>query len=122
MRIAAHRIASVVGFNDPAAKGAIVRGIRPAEIRRSKVQWYEPCDGLGGGTGAASFATKSLAKLWSPMPESNTSSVNHLCIRCQLSGTFVRIEAPAYEEEEAGLLVSRLRGRQQLGLHLAEHP
>jgi len=39
MRIAAQRIASVVGFNDPAANGAIVRGMRPAETKRSNVQW-----------------------------------------------------------------------------------
>jgi hypothetical protein len=49
-------MASVMGFNDPAANGAIVRGMRPAEIKRSKVQWYEPWDGLDGGTGAGSLA------------------------------------------------------------------
>jgi hypothetical protein len=31
------------------------------------------------------------------------------------------IGAPAYEEEEEELLVSRWHGRQQLGLHLAEY-
>jgi hypothetical protein len=31
------------------------------------------------------------------------------------------LEAPAYEEEEEELVVSRLHGRQQLELHLAEH-
>lgn len=54
-----HRIASVMGFNDPAANGAIVRGMRPAETRRSNVQWYEPWDGSAGGTGVASFTIKS---------------------------------------------------------------
>ena len=38
MRIVAQSIASVVGFRDPAAKGAIVRGIKAADMRRSKVQ------------------------------------------------------------------------------------
>jgi hypothetical protein len=38
MRIVPQRIASVIGFSEPAAKGAMVRGMRPAEIRRSKVQ------------------------------------------------------------------------------------
>ena len=37
MRVA-HSIASVTGLREPAAKGAIVRGIRAAEISRSKVQ------------------------------------------------------------------------------------
>jgi hypothetical protein len=36
------RMASVIGFKEPAAKGAIVRGIRATDMRRSKVQWYEP--------------------------------------------------------------------------------
>lgn len=48
-----------MGFNDPAANGAIVRGMRPAETRRSNVQWYEPWDGSAGGTGVASFTIKS---------------------------------------------------------------
>jgi hypothetical protein len=39
MRIAPQRIASVMGFNDPDAKGAIVKGMREAEMRRSNVQW-----------------------------------------------------------------------------------
>lgn len=38
MRIVPQRMASVIGFKDPAAKGAIVRGIKPADMRRSKVQ------------------------------------------------------------------------------------
>lgn len=56
MRMVAQNTASIVGFREPAANGAIVRGIRPAETRRSKVQWYEPCDGEEAGVGAASFA------------------------------------------------------------------
>ena len=32
MRIVAHKIASVIGLRVPAAKGAIVRGMRAAEI------------------------------------------------------------------------------------------
>jgi len=60
MRTAPQITASVIGFTDPAAKGAIVMGMSEAEIRRSKVQWYEPCDGLGGGTLAASFAVPSI--------------------------------------------------------------
>jgi hypothetical protein len=32
-------MASMVGLREPAAKGAMVRGMRPAEMRRSKVQW-----------------------------------------------------------------------------------
>ena len=39
MRIEPQRIASMVGFKEPEANGAIVSGMRPAEIRRSKVQW-----------------------------------------------------------------------------------
>jgi hypothetical protein len=39
IRIAAQRIASVIGFKDPAANGAMVRGMRPAETKRSNVQW-----------------------------------------------------------------------------------
>lgn len=35
--------------------------------------------------------------------------------------TSLRDGAPAYEGEEVGLVVSHLRGRQQLALHLAEH-
>ena len=62
MRIVPQRIASMVGFNDPAANGAIVRGMRPAETRRSNVQWYEPCDGFAGGTGAGSFAIYTSVK------------------------------------------------------------
>jgi hypothetical protein len=42
MRIAPQRMASVVGFNEPDAKGATVNGIKATEMRRSKVQWYEP--------------------------------------------------------------------------------
>ncbi len=34
-----HRIASVAGFKEPAANGAIVKGMRAADTRRSKVQW-----------------------------------------------------------------------------------
>jgi hypothetical protein len=37
--MAPHRIASVAGFKDPEAKGAMVNGMRAAEMRRSKVQW-----------------------------------------------------------------------------------
>lgn len=39
MRIVPQRMASMTGFKEPAAKGAMVRGIRPTEMRRSKVQW-----------------------------------------------------------------------------------
>jgi len=46
----------MVGFSDPDANGAIVRGTSATAIERSKVQWYEPCDGFAGGTGAGSFA------------------------------------------------------------------
>ena len=35
----AQRIESVSGFRDPAAKGAMVKGIRPAETILSKLQW-----------------------------------------------------------------------------------
>jgi hypothetical protein len=35
----AQRIESVSGFSDPAAKGAMVKGIRPAETILSKLQW-----------------------------------------------------------------------------------
>lgn len=56
MRIAAQRRASVAGFNDPETKGATVRGMIPTAIKRSNVQWYDPWDGDGLGTGAASFA------------------------------------------------------------------
>ena len=38
MRMAPQRTASVMGFNEPEAKGAIVRGTRAAESRRSNVQ------------------------------------------------------------------------------------
>ena len=53
-------MASVMGFNDPATKGATVKGMRPAATRRSKVQWYEPWLGSGGGTAAASFTCRML--------------------------------------------------------------
>lgn len=59
----AHRIASVTGFKEPAAKGAIVRGIRPTEIRRSKVQWYDPWLASAGGTTAASFTREGQYRL-----------------------------------------------------------
>lgn len=39
MRIEAQKIASMVGLRVPAANGAMVRGTRPTEMRRSKVQW-----------------------------------------------------------------------------------
>ena len=57
----AQRTASVRGFNDPAAKGAMVRGMREADTRRSKVQWYEPCVGFVGGIGAGSFAIEFIS-------------------------------------------------------------
>jgi len=82
MRIAPQRIASVVGFNDPAAKGAIVRGMRPAEIKRSNVQWYEPCDGLAAGTGAGSFATSSSVQCGESVASECTCSVDDLCCTC----------------------------------------
>ena len=32
MRIAAHKLASIIGFSEPAANGATVRGMRVAEM------------------------------------------------------------------------------------------
>jgi len=55
MSSVAHRTASSVGLSEPAAKGVIVRGISEAATRRSKVQWYEPCEGDGSGMGAGSL-------------------------------------------------------------------
>lgn len=52
----------MVGFSDPDANGAIVRGTSATAIERSKVQWYEPCDGFAGGTGAGSFARIQLVE------------------------------------------------------------
>jgi hypothetical protein len=60
MRIAPQRMASVAGLREPAANGAMVNGMRAAEIRRSNVQWYEPWLGFAGGTGAGSFAMLKL--------------------------------------------------------------
>ena len=40
--IDAQRIASIVGFKEPAANGAIVKGMRATEIKRSNDQWYDP--------------------------------------------------------------------------------
>jgi hypothetical protein len=37
------------------AKAAPVRGRRDAARRRSKAQWYEPCDLEGGGKVVGSF-------------------------------------------------------------------
>jgi hypothetical protein len=55
-----HRTASKVGFREPEAKGAMVRGTRPAARRRSKAQWYEPWAAEGSGTGAGSLTRKQV--------------------------------------------------------------
>lgn len=39
MRMVEMKRPSMTGLSEPAAKGAMVRGIRPAEMRRSKLQW-----------------------------------------------------------------------------------
>jgi len=54
-RSSEQRAASRTGLAEPLAKGATERGTRPAAMRRSNVQWYEPWDGEGAGTGAASL-------------------------------------------------------------------
>jgi len=39
MSIAKQSVASITGFKEPAAKGAIVRGTRAADSNLSNVQW-----------------------------------------------------------------------------------
>lgn len=67
----------MVGLKDPETKGVTVRGMRPTAIERSNVQWYEPWDGDGLGTGAGSFAVSAIS-LWltSSRADQHTSSVN----------------------------------------------
>ena len=44
------------GAGEPeVTKAAVVSGTRPAARRRSKDQWYEPCDLDGGGKVVGSF-------------------------------------------------------------------
>ncbi len=44
------------GADEPeVTKAAVVSGTRPAARRRSKDQWYEPCDLDGGGNVVGSF-------------------------------------------------------------------
>ncbi len=44
------------GVDEPeVTKAAPVRGTRPAASRRSKVQWWEPCDLFAGGKVVGSF-------------------------------------------------------------------
>lgn len=72
------RTASSTGFREPAAKGATVSGTRPAAMSRSKVQWYDPWDGLVSGTGAGSF---TMRKICVSRPLSAVSDRNFHCFR-----------------------------------------
>lgn len=60
--MAPQRIASVAGFREPAANGAMVNGMSAAEIRRSKVQWYEPWVGSVAGIGTGSLAGENVRR------------------------------------------------------------
>lgn len=53
-------MASSPGFRELPARGDRVSGMMPAATRRSKVQWYEPCVELVGGTGAGSLTGGSV--------------------------------------------------------------
>lgn len=121
MRMVAHRIASIVGFSDPAANGAIVRGMRPAEIKRSNVQWYEPWLGLAVGTGAGSFATRRLAdviKLMAFVGYRFLEFVLHRMLAIRINWAVRWTYVVKLEE----LLVCHLHGKQLSASNLEQHP
>lgn len=63
--------ASRTGVLDPVTKGVTMRGINATERARSNVQWYDPWDLCGSGTGTGSLTVPSIISRNESQSQSN---------------------------------------------------